>query len=81
MDPERDRRLKCLMSYIAHHLDSKLEHNYRLSTSDRLDAEPAYSPDEELGADIMTTKATGGFWLEVRSTDSKPSWPVSWQSK
>ena len=29
----------------------------------------------------MTTKATGRFWLEVRSKDGKHSWPVCWQSK
>ena len=60
-----DRRLKRLMSYVAHHLDLKLEH--RPSSSDRRDAELVYSPDAELGGDIMTTKSTGGFWLEVRS--------------
>ena len=32
-----DRRLRRLMSYVAHHLDLKLEH--RLSSSDRRDAE------------------------------------------
>ena len=42
-----DRQLRRLMSHITHHLDLKLEH--RLSTSDRLDAELAYSPDAELG--------------------------------
>ena len=67
-----DRRLKRLMSYDAHHLDDlKLEH--RLSSSDRLEAELVYSPDAELGGDIMTTKVTCGFWLEVRSKDGKHS--------
>ena len=71
-----DRRLKRLMSYIAHHFDLKLEH--KLSTSDRREAELVYSPDA--GGDIITTKATGGFWLEVRSKDGKHSWPVCWHS-
>ena len=74
-----DRRLKRLMSHIAHHLDLKLEH--KLSTRDRPDAELVYSPDAELGGDIMTTKATGGFWLELRSKDGSRSWPICWQSK
>ena len=74
-----DRQLRRLMSYVAHHLDLKLEP--RLSSSDRREAELVYSPDAELGGDIMTTKATGGFWLEVRSEDGKHSWPVCWQSE
>jgi hypothetical protein len=74
-----DRRLKRLMSYISHHLDLVLVH--RLSTDDRPDAELVYSPDAELGGDVMTTKATGGFWLEVRSKDDKHSWPVCWATK
>jgi hypothetical protein len=74
-----DRRLKRLMSYVAHHLDLALVH--RLSTDDRQTADLVYSPDAELGGDIMTTKATGGFWLEVRSSDGTHSWPICWQSK
>ena len=67
------------MSYIHHHTDLVLMH--RLSTDDRPLAELVYSPDAELGGDAMTTKATGGFWLEVRSADGQHSWPVHWATK
>ena len=54
-----DRRLKRLMSYIAHHLDLKLEH--KLSTRDRPDAELVYSPDADLGGGHYDNKGYRRF--------------------
>jgi hypothetical protein len=71
-----DRRLKRLVTYIFHHTDLALMH--RSSTEDRSQAQLVYSPDADLGGDAMATKATGGFWLEVRSKDGQNSWPVTW---
>ena len=57
-----DRRLKRLFQYIWHHIDLILMH--ALHPKDLPDAELHYCPDAELGGDPLTTKATGGFWLE-----------------
>ena len=57
-------RLKRLMSFIFHHLDICLEH--ALSADDRSGAVLRYYADAELGGDTMTTKATGGYWLEIQ---------------
>ena len=61
-----DRRLKRVMQYIWHHLDLILQH--ALHPKDLPDAELLYFPDAELGGDALTTKATGGFWLELSSS-------------
>ena len=54
-----DRRLKRLMSYIWHHLEECLVHE--LNPSDRDGAFLDYSPDAELGRDLYSTKASGGY--------------------
>ena len=63
-----DRRLHRLMSFIHHHTDLCLLH--QLNPADREGAFLNFSPDAELGGDPYTTKASGGFWLEI----SSPSW-------
>jgi len=62
------------MSYIAHHTGLALSH--KLSTADRAGAFLDYSPDAELGGDPFTTKATGGFWLELSSPCGERKWPI-----
>ncbi len=74
-----DRRLKRLMQHIWHHLDFILMH--ALHPKDLPDAELHYYPDAELGGDLLTTKATGGFWLELSSKCGSRTWPICWQSK
>ena len=67
------------MQYIWHHLDLILMH--ALHPKDLPDAELHYYPDAELGGDPLTTKATGGFWLELSSKCGSRTWPICWQSK
>ena len=74
-----DRRLKRMMQHIWHHLDLCL--NDALKADDFKDAELHYFPDAELGGDPLTTKATGGFWLELCSKEGSRRWPICWQSK
>ena len=74
-----DRRLKRLMSFIFSHLDLCLEHC--LSTDDLATAVLCYYADAELGGDTMTTKATGGYWLELQSACGQKRWPISWATK
>jgi hypothetical protein len=74
-----DRRLRRLMSYIRHHLDTVLTHE--LKQSDSNGARLVYSPDAELGGDVYSTKASGGYWLHVESADGLRRWPVCWSCK
>ncbi len=68
-----DRRLKRMMQYIWHHLDLIFQH--ALYPKDLPDAELLYFPDAELGGDALTTKATGGIWLELNSKCGSRRWP------
>ncbi len=74
-----DRRLKRLMSHIFHHADYVLVH--ALSTDDGKEASLCYYADAELGGDVMTTKATGGYWLEVSCPCGEGRWPITWATK
>jgi len=74
-----DKRLRRLMAYVFHHADLCL--NHELSTDDRSEAVLDYYPDAELGGDYTTTKATGGFWLEVVSPCGTRKWPITWCTK
>ena len=74
-----DRRLKRLMSYITHNINLGLNHS--LSTEDRNGAVLCYYADAELGGDVMTTKATGGYWLEIQSPCGQRRWPITWATK
>ncbi len=67
------------MQSIWHHLDLNLHH--ALHPKDLADAELIYFHDAELGGDALTTKATGGFWLELSSKCGSRRWPICWQSK
>jgi len=74
-----DRRLKRLMQYINSHLDICLKHE--LKSSDREGVRLVYSPDAELGGDVYSTKANGGYWLHLESQDGFRRWPLCWSSK
>ena len=74
-----DRRLHRLMSYIHHHVDLCLLH--QLHPRDRDGASLDFSPDTELGGDPYTTKASGGFWLELSSPCGNRKWPISFGTK
>ena len=74
-----DRRLHRLMSYIFHHLDLCLVHE--LHPDDKDGAFLDFSPDAELGGDPYTTKASGGFWLELSSPGGERKWPISFGTK
>jgi hypothetical protein len=74
-----DHRLLRLMSYIQHHADLCLLH--QLSPADKEGAFLDFSPDAELGGDPYTTKASGGFWLEISSPCGERKWPVSFGTK
>ena len=63
-----------MMSYIFHHA-------YKLSTADRDGAFLDFSPDAELGGDPYSSKASGGYWLELSSPDGERKWPVSFGTK
>ena len=65
--------------FIFHHLDLCLEH--ALSTDDRSGAVLFYYADAELGGDTMTTKTTGGYWLEIQSPCGQRRWPITWATK
>ena len=67
------------MSYIFHHLDLCLVHE--LHPDDRSGAFLDFSPDAELGGDPYTTKASGGFWLELSSPGGERKWPISFGTK
>ena len=74
-----DRRLKRLMSYVWHHLDEMLVHE--IHPDDLSSAFLDYSPDAELGGDPYTTKACGGFWLELSSPCGRRKWPICYSTK
>jgi hypothetical protein len=74
-----DRRLKRLFAYAYHHLSESLAH--QLHPSDRAAAFLDYSPDAELGGDPYSTKASGGFWLELSSPCGKRKWPICYSTK
>ena len=74
-----DRRLRRLMSYVFHHADWGLMH--QLHPDDLKHAFLDYSPDAELGGDVYSTKASGGFWLELSSPDGKRKWPICYSCK
>ena len=67
------------MSYIHHHAELCLRH--QLNPADKESAFLGFSPDAELGGDPYTTKASGGFWLEISSPCGERKWPVSFGSK
>ena len=67
------------MSYIFHHADLCLVHE--LNPADREGAFLEYSPDAELGGDPYTTKASGGFCLELSSPCGERKWPISFGTK
>ena len=48
---------------------------------DRAGAFLDFSPDAELGGDPYTTKASGGFWLELSSPSGERKWPISFGTK
>ena len=73
-----DKRLHRLMSYISFHLDLCL--NHCLSPADAAGAFLDFSPDAELGGDPYTTKASGGYWLELSSW-SERKWPICFGTK
>ena len=52
-----------------------------LKPSDRYGAFLDYSPDAELGGDPYSTKASGGYWLEISSPCGKRKWLVSFSCK
>jgi len=74
-----DRRLHRLMPFIHRHTDLCLLH--QLNPADREGAYLDFSPDAELGGDPYTTKASGGFWLEISSPCGERTWPVSFGTK
>ena len=74
-----DRRLLRLMSYIYHHTELCLQH--QLNPADIEGAFLDFSPDAELGGDPYTTKASGGFWLEISSPCGERKWPVCFGTK
>ena len=57
------------MSYASNHAHWGLMH--RLHPDDLSSAFIDYSPDAKLGRDLYSTKASGGFWLEISSPDGK----------
>ena len=69
-----DHRLHRLMLCIWHHADLCLLH--QLNPADRDGAFLDFPPDAELGGDPYTTKASGGFWLELSSPDGERKWPI-----
>ena len=74
-----DKRLHRLMSYISHHLDLCL--NHCLNPADAEGAFLEFSPDAELGGDPYTTKASGGYWLELSSPCGERKWPICFGTK
>ena len=74
-----DRRLRRLIQYIWQHLDLCLLHE--LSPEDKEGAFLDYSPDAELGGDPYSTKASGGFWLELSSPCGTRKWPICYACK
>jgi hypothetical protein len=60
------------MSYIFHHADTVLVHEIARG----MKTVPV-SLHAELGGDVCSTKATGGFWLNVESGDGKRRWPLA----
>lgn len=74
-----DRRLLRLMSYIHHHAELclLLQHH----PADKECAFLDFSSDAERGGDPYTTKASGGFWLEISSPCGERKWPVCFGSK
>jgi hypothetical protein len=74
-----DKRLRRLMSYIFHQADLCIVHE--LNPADREGAFLEYSPDAELGGDPYTTKASGGYWLELSSPCGERKWPIAFEAK
>ena len=74
-----DRRLHRLMSYCWHHAGKELIH--QLHPDDLQNAFLDYSPDAELGGDPYSTKASGGFWLELSSPCGTRKWPICFATK
>ena len=74
-----DRRLRRLMSYVYHHASLALVHE--MHPDDLPKAFIDYSPDAELGGDQYSTKASGGFWLELSSPCGKRKWPICYSCK
>ena len=74
-----DRRLHRLMAYCWHHAGKELVHE--LHPKDLKHAFLDYSPDAELGGDPYTTKASGGYWLELSSPCGTRKWPICISTK
>ena len=67
------------MAYCWHHAGKELVHE--LHPDDLNKCFLDYSPDAELGGDQYTTKASGGYWLELSSHCGKHKWPVCFSTK
>ena len=67
------------MAYAFHHCEEALVH--QLHPKDLERAFLDYSPDAELGGDPYSTKASGGFWLEISSPFGTRKWPVCYATK
>ena len=77
---ESDRRLHRIFSYIAG--ASHMQLMGQLSTEDRDNLTLVAWPDADLAGDLMTTKSTSGFYLEVIGSGTperaERCFPISW---
>ena len=67
------------MAYCWHHAGKELVH--QLHPDDLKGAFLDYSPDAELGGDPYSTKASGGFWLELSSPCGSRKWPICFATR
>ena len=74
-----DKRLCRLMAYAHHHCSEALVHELHPKDLERAFLD--YSPDAELGGDPYSTKASGGYWLELSSPCGTRKWPLGWAVK
>ena len=76
-----DRRLFRLISYIYIIMPISAFPTNLAQPTKRARSSIFCFPDAELGGDPFTTKASGGFWLELSSPCGTRKWPISFGSK
>ena len=74
-----DRRLYRLVAYCWHHSAKELVHELHPIDLEKCFLD--YSPDAELGGDQYTTKASGGYCLELSSPCGTRKLPVCFSTK
>lgn len=67
------------MAYCWRHSGKELVHE--LHPSDLKRAFVDYSPDAELRGDQCTTKASGGYWLELSPPCGTRKWPICFSTR